>query len=118
MINPRVFGKANRRIDSRDSQSASIFEEFRKDEEGKFIAMQALRRLIRKTNARYILLSYSSGGRTTKQELSDIINETGKLLKIVEVDYKKNVMANMRWTNRWISSSEKHLEYLFLMEKS
>lgn len=114
---PVVFGKVNRRIDSRDTESASVFEEFRKDEDGKFIAMKALRKLIQQTNAHYILLSYSSGGRATKQELSDIINEFGKLLKIVEIDYKKNVMANMRWTNDWISSDEKYHEYLFLMEK-
>jgi adenine-specific DNA-methyltransferase len=114
---PEIFGKVNRRVDSRDLESASVFEEFRKDENGKFLAMKALRKLIQETNARYILLSYSSGGRATKQELSDIINESGKLLKIVEIDYKKNVMANMRWTNDWINSDDKHHEYLFLMEK-
>ena len=115
---PEVFGKVNRRVDSRDSESASVFEEFRKDADGKFLAMKALRELIEKTSAQYILLSYSSGGRATKQELSDIIQETGKLLKVVEVDYKKNVMANMRWTNDWINSDGKYHEYLFLMERS
>ncbi|HED37968.1 MAG TPA: DNA methyltransferase [Ignavibacteria bacterium] len=115
---PELFGKVNRRVDSRDLESASIFEEFRKDEDGKFLATKALRELIEKTNAHYILLSYSSGGRATKQELSDIIQETGKLLKVVEVDYKKNVMANMRWTNDWVNSDGKYHEYLFLMEKT
>ena len=115
---PEIFGKVNRRVDSRDLESASVFEEFRKDEDGKFLAMKALRKLIQETDARYILLSYSSGGRATKQELSDIINESGKLLKIVEIDYKKNVMANMRWTNDWINSDGKYHEYLFLMEKT
>lgn len=62
-------------------------------------------------------MSYSSGGRATKQELNDIINESGKLLKAVEINYKKNVMANMRWTNEWINSDEKYHEYLFLMQK-
>lgn len=114
---PVVFGKANRREDSRDHISASIFEEFRKDKNDSFIAMQALRRLIQETKSRYILLSYSSGGRATKQELSDIINESGKLLKAVEIDYKKNVMGNMRWTNEWVNSDGKHHEFLFLMEK-
>lgn len=100
---PVVFGKVNRREDSRDQVAASVFEEFRRDENGSFIAMQALRSLIQKTMSRYILLSYSSGGRATKQELNDIINESGKLLKAVEIDYKKNVMGNMRWTNEWIN---------------
>lgn len=115
---PEVFGKANRRIDSRDGVAASIFEEFRRNDGGSFIAMEALKKLIQTTNSRYILLSYSSGGRATKQELNEIINESGKLLKVVDIDYKKNVMANMRWTNEWINSDGKHHEYLFLMEKN
>ena len=114
---PKLFGKANRREDSRDEVAASVFEEFRKDEEGNFIAMNAIRRLIHETNAGYILLSYSSGGRATKEELHDILNTEGKLIKAVEINYKKNVMGNMRWTNEWVNSDGKYLEYLFLMEK-
>ncbi len=114
---PKLFGKVNRREDSRDDVAASVFEEFRKDDNGHFIAMQAIKTLINQTNSRYILLSYSSGGRATKEELFDIINSTGKLLKVIEIDYKKNVMGQMRWTNEWVNSDGKYLEYLFLMEK-
>lgn len=114
---PEVFGKVNRRVDSRDHIATSVFEEFRKDENGSFLAMRAIRKLIQETKAKYILLSYSSGGRATKQELHDIIHESGTLLKAIEIDYKKNVMANMRWTHEWINSDEKYHEYLFLMEK-
>lgn len=114
---PNIFGKANRREDSRDSVQASIFEEFRKDPDGHFMAMKALERLINETHSRYILLSYSSGGKATKNELTDIMNQSGKMLKAIEIDYKKNVMSNMRWTNEWINSDGKYHEYLFLMEK-
>ena len=114
---PILFGKANRREDSRDTADSSVFEEFRRNENGHFIAMEALRKLITETHSRYILLSYSSGGRANKQELSDIMNESGKMLKAIEIDYKKNVMGNMRWTNEWINSDGKYHEYLFLMEK-
>jgi adenine-specific DNA-methyltransferase len=114
---PTIFGKANRREDSRDSVQGSVFEEFRKDNDGHFIAMNALGNLIEKTKSHYILLSYSSGGRATKGELNDIISESGKLLKAIEIDYQKNVMSNMRWTNEWINSDGKYHEYLFLMEK-
>jgi len=115
---PKLFGKANRREDTRDVVATSIFEEFRKNKDGAFIAMHALDKLIQKTNSKYILLSYSSGGRTTKEELNDIVNRSGKLLKAIEIDYKKNVMGNMRWTNDWINSDGKYLEYLFLMKKN
>ncbi|MCC7437838.1 MAG: DNA adenine methylase [Armatimonadetes bacterium] len=114
---PKLFGKVNRREDSRDEVAASVFEEFRRDEKGCFIAMQAIQKLIHRTNSKYILLSYSSGGRATKEELFDIINSAGKLIRALEIDYKKNVMGQMRWTNEWVNSDGKHLEYLFLMEK-
>ncbi len=114
---PELFGKANRRVDSKDTVAASIFEEFRKDQDGNFIAMKAIDKLIALTNARYILLSYSSGGRATKNELFEIINSHGTLLKTIEIDYKRNVMANMKWTNEWTNSDDKYKEYLFLMEK-
>jgi len=115
---PQLFGKANRREDSRDDVAASVFEEFRKDNDGRFIAMKAIQKLLEETNAQYILLSYSSGGRATKEELFEILNTNGKLLKATEIDYKKNVMGNMRWTNEWVNSDGKYCEYLFLLEKN
>jgi len=114
---PQIFGKANRREDSRDTVEVSVFEEFRKNDQRHFIATEALGKLIKETQSHYILLSYSSGGRATKEELNDIISGSGKLLKAIEIDYTQNVMANMRWTNDWINSAGKHHEYLFLMEK-
>jgi adenine-specific DNA-methyltransferase len=114
---PVLFGKANRREDSRDDCCGSIFEEFRKNETGDFLAMEALRKLINETKTHYLLLSYSSGGRATKQQLLDIISDSGKLIEIKVINHKKNVMSNMRSTSEWINSDGKHNEYLFLMEK-
>lgn len=114
---PELFGKANRRIDSRDTVSTSIFEEFRRNENGQFIAMNALDKLIEKANCKYILLSYSSGGRATKEELYEIINKHGKLLDAIEFDYKKNVMSKMFWSREWTNQIDSHKEYLFFMRK-
>lgn len=114
---PRVFGKANRREDSRDTAFPCIFEEFKRDESNKFIAMRAIERLITNTNARYILLSYSSGGRASKQELQKIISLNGRLLDAREIDYKKNVMSAMRWSYEWVNDDNTHKEYLFLLER-
>ena len=36
----------------------------------------------------------------------------------MEINYKKNIMASMRWTNEWLNSNDAHKEYLFLMEKT
>lgn len=115
---PEVFGKANRRIDSKDNIALSVFEEYKKDENNHFIAVEAIRSLIKKANSQYILLSYSSGGRATFEELLDILNTEGFLLNIYEIDYKKNVMANMKWTNEWTNTaSNNHKEFMFLLKK-
>ncbi len=115
---PALFGKANRREDTRDNLSLSIFEEFKKNKNGNFIALEALRKLIKETQARYLLLSYSSGGRATQTQLMDIIEEFGELLQIKKIDYRKNVMSAMCSTNEWLNSDDKHYEYLFLMKKT
>ena len=114
---PQVFGKANRREDTRDTISASIFEEYKRNDYGNFIAMQAIKELIEQTNSHYILLSYGSGGRATKEELNSILCSNGKVISAREINYKKNVMSNMRWTNEWINSDNPYKEYLFLVEK-
>ena len=115
---PEVFGKAKRRKDTSDVISASVFEEFRKNEGGKFIAVEAIEKLLQATNAHWIILSYSSGGRATAENLNDVISNCGTLLDVVEIDYKKNVMADMKWTNEWIKDAvEPNKEFLFLIEK-
>jgi len=115
---PKLFGKARRREDTSDVIAGSVFEEFRKNRSGRFLAVEAIERLIKSTNARWILLSYSSGGRATAQELNGVLSECGIILDFIEVDYKKNVMAEMKWTNEWIRDSQRpHREFLFLIEK-
>jgi adenine-specific DNA-methyltransferase len=64
---PEIFGKAKRRTDTSDTIAGSVFEEFRKSESGRFIVIEAIEKLIKETQANYILLSYSSGGRATAQ---------------------------------------------------
>lgn len=115
---PTLFGKANRRIDSRDLNNPSVFESYLQ-EEGRFVALTSLDRLIANTSARYILLSYSSGGRVSQKELLDLLDCHGQIKKILEIDYKRNIMAQMRYTNQWVKTLEpkKHFEYLFLLEK-
>lgn len=115
---PAVFGTANRREDSRDTSSPSVFEDYRKSESGKFIALEALENMIEIANCRYLMLSYSSGGRATFEELKQILNNNGKLLKVAEIEYARNVMANMRTTNQWVDLNPKpNIEYIFLLEK-
>ncbi|MGC9260563.1 MAG: DNA adenine methylase [Phycisphaerae bacterium] len=115
---PDLFGKAARRRDTSDTIAGSVFEDFRRSSSGRFIAVEAIERLIRCTNARWIILSYSSGGRATADDLTSALRSSGKVLKVLEVDYKKNVMAGMKWTNEWVrDAQEPNREFLFLIEK-
>jgi len=115
---PTLFGKAKRRTDTSDMVAGSVFEDFRKGNSGRFVAIEAIERMIKEIRAEYVILSYSSGGRATASELNDVMNSYGRVLKIEEIDYKKNVMATMRWTNAWIKDVEaRNTEFLFLVEK-
>lgn len=115
---PTLFGKANRRADTSDTLSSSVFEDFRRNGDGRFIVVEAIERLLRETKTRHIILSYSSGGRATAAELNNVINSAGKLIEVVEVDYKRNVMGAMRWTHEWVREAEEsNREFLFLIKK-
>ena len=116
---PVLFGKANRRKDTSDTVAASVFEAFRRNDEGNFIAVEAIENLIAATRARWIILSYSSGGRATARALNDVMRRNGELVDVVALNYKKNVMAGMKWTNEWLRDAEEpNREFLFLLEKT
>ena len=113
-----LFGKAKRRTDTSDKVASSVFEEFRRNGNGRFLAVEAIERLIRMVPAKWLILSYSSGGRATASELNDVIRAHGKLLDVIEIAYQRNVMAGMRWTNEWLRDAElPNREFLFLIEK-
>lgn len=115
---PEIFGKAKRRADTSDTIAGSVFEDFRKNETGKFIAIEAIEKLIRQTPAHYIILSYSSGGRATAHELNAVLNDYGRVIEIEKISYRKNAMSAMKWTSNWAKEiDEENFEYLFLMEK-
>ncbi len=117
---PELFGKAKRRTDTSDTIAASVFEEFRRSPtSGRFQAVEAIERLINETSARWIILSYGSGGRATAEEMNDVLSGSSKIVDVIEVDYKRNVMARMKWTNDWIREAEEpNREFLFLLENS
>ncbi|MGD0093024.1 MAG: DNA adenine methylase [Planctomycetota bacterium] len=115
---PELFGKAKRRTDSSDTIAGSVFEDFRRNDSGRFIVVEAIERLVRETQAQWIILSYSSGGRATAGELNDVLSSSGKIVETVEIDYKRNVMAGMKWTNEWVRDAEvPNREFLFLIER-
>ena len=114
---PKLFGAARRREDTRDRISGSVFEEFRRGSDGSYMAVSAIRRLLKEVKADHIILSYSSGGRATAEELMDAIEDAGKLVDILKINHKRNVMTGMRWTHEWVKESAENVEFIFHIEK-
>jgi adenine-specific DNA-methyltransferase len=115
---PKLFGAACRREDSSDTVGGSVFEDFRRSLSGRFVVVEAIERLIQLTKSPNIILSYSSGGRATAQELTDILSANGEVIDVIKMSHKKNVMAHMKWTNDWLRDVDsEHIEYLFMLRK-
>ena len=115
---PRLFGAACRREDSSDTVGGSVFEDFRRGLSGRFVVVEAIERLIQLTKSPNIVLSYSSGGRATAHELTDILSASGDVDDIIKLSHKKNVMAHMKWTNDWLRDVDsENIEYLFMLRK-
>jgi adenine-specific DNA-methyltransferase len=115
---PKLFGKACRREDSRDGVNPSLFESYERGPDGQFVATNQIFRLLREARSPVIYLSYSSGGRATRACLMDAISSAGSLRKMIEIDYKRNVMADMAWTGDWLrETGEPHREFLFVIDK-
>lgn len=110
---PELFGKVNRRQDSRDNDDC-VFESYKK-KKNKFLVEIAFEKLLKNTKAHYVLFSYSSLGRVSKSNLLDILGRY-KIKYKYEIDYKKNVMAEMKSTRQWVNEKS-NKEFLFLIEK-
>lgn len=116
---PDTFGAARRRADSSDTLAASEFEEFRRNPAtGRFLAVEALDKLLARTDTPYIMLSYSSDGRATAAEIDEVLRANGTLLSTAVVDYKRNVMSGMVWTGAWLREVQtRNQEFIFLLQK-
>ncbi|HAX61449.1 MAG TPA: DNA methyltransferase [Elusimicrobia bacterium] len=118
---PNLVGASNRREDASDTISSSVFEDFRKTENGKYIVSEAIKKLIVNTSARYVILSYSNEGRSTYNEIIEMFDDLKLKYDVLEIDYKKNVMAGMVWTKEWLNgtaeNNQRNIEYLFFISR-
>ena len=115
---PEVFGACNRRKDTSDKVATSVFESFKKDDKtGEYITSIKIKELIQNTNAKCVILSYSSSGRTNKKSLQKILNALNYNFLFYEFDYKKNIMHSLQSTNEW-TNHHKNKEYLIIIDKT
>jgi adenine-specific DNA-methyltransferase len=113
---PELFGVNGRRSDSRD-EGSSIFEEFRTNDKGKYIAVEAIEKLIKMTPNKIVMFSYSSGGRATKEQLLQIFEENSNSYKIQEISHGHNVMKNMSSTGEFLRNQDSHKEFLIKLNR-
>ncbi len=112
---PQVFGKCNRRTDTKDHNNINPFEDFRKTN-GRYNSDIAIEKLIKNTNAKYILFSYNTNGRTSIENLKRILNKYLDIKENIKIEYKKNIMASMNSNKNWQNSLENY-EILVMGEK-
>lgn len=112
---PSVFGKCNRRIDTKDHFNINHFEDFRKTN-GRYNSDIAIENLVKSTNAKYILFSYNTNGRTSVKNLTKIISNFFTIKESIKIPYKKNIMAYMNENKSWQNDLENY-EILILGEK-
>lgn len=105
---PATFGRVGRPEHTRDKFNQSPFEDI--DDQ-----LPNLQKLIQKTTSQYILLSYNNNGGINTDIFFDWLHTNYKV-KIQTIDYRKNVMSTMRWTNNW-SNDKVNKEYLILIEQ-
>lgn len=115
---PALAGAAARRADAGDVGAASEFEDFRRDGSGRFRVLASIERLIRKARARWVLLSYGNAGRVTREDLLETVRGLGLQVTVKGIDYRRNVMASMKWTGEWTAhDAAPTREMLFLIGK-
>lgn len=117
---PSVQGRAARRADCSDPTSSSIFEEYhRNPESGRWIALEAMERALRSARCAYLLLSYSSQGRVSRDDLAGMISDLGYEFRVFEKSHRDHVMRSMQWTGQWSQIPSGRLsEYLILIGKA
>ena len=111
---PELFGKANRRVDTKDTLVCNPYEDFRSG-----VAINEIRKLLETTlntiKIKYVLLSYSNNGIVKKQDIEKIIKDNGWKHEIFGTSYKENVMAKMKKDGKYIPKKDDNKEYLFLI---
>jgi len=109
---PEIFGKANRRLDSKDN--TDDFERNKKE-----IILPLFEKLFRETNSRYILFSYSNKGLVSKEEMEQIFENQNLEYQFNIVSHQENTQSTSATKEgKWKDYEPTELkEYLILVKK-
>ena len=110
---PDVFGEANRRLDSK--KNTDDFERNKIE-----IVLPLIDRLIKETNSKYILFSYSNKGLVSKESFEKLFTINNYNYCFYEIDHQNNTQSTSASKERkWVDYDEniKLKEYLILITK-
>jgi len=110
---PEIGGAANRRKDSSDKIKGVISDYENVDYE---FVKQQIENLIQNLNVKYLMFSYNNKGKVTIEDLDNIFGKY-KIISKETIEYKENVMKNMKWENKWQFDNSKNYEYLYFIQK-
>jgi adenine-specific DNA-methyltransferase len=116
---PETYGRANRRVDTSDRRMENDFEDFRiNPRTGQFLTYEAISTVLDRLTCNALVLSYSTEGRIPVDSLAGLLETWGEIRHITAVDYRRNVMSAMRWTNEWAKdTSRRHQELVFSVSR-
>lgn len=116
---PELFGKSLRPLDTKDNFYYNPFEDFRKTDEGEFIALNTIIDLINNLKCNKFILSYSFGNTIFDKDFIEKLGDLFKLQQIYSQEHKRNVMSYLKKTGEYINENTqgKNLEYLIVMNK-
>lgn len=110
---PELKGAANRRKDSSDLVDGAISDFENTDYD---FVRKKIETLVDNLNTKYFMFSYNNKSRVDISDL-DIIFSKYTILNKEVIEYKENVMKNMKWENKWQFDNNTNYEFLYFVKK-
>lgn len=110
---PLISGAANRRTDSSDKVDGAISDFENTDYE---YVKNKIETLIDNLNTKYFMFSYNNKSKVSIDDIDKLFSKY-KIINKEVIEYKENVMKNMKWENVWQYDNSKNYEYLYFVKK-
>lgn len=110
---PELMGAANRRIDSSDTVDGALSDFESTDYE---FVKKSIENLVDNLNTKYFMFSYNNKSRVSIDDLDSIFSKYNIINKEI-IEYKENVMKNMKWENKWQYDNSVNYEFLYFVKK-
>ena len=112
---PELIGKIKKRIDANVENTFSTFEDYRKDENDKFLAQTAIESLFLNSKSKFVLFSYNTNSRVPVPNIIDFLTVNNFHFTLYSFEYRKNIMASMVSSEDWMSLKDKTNQEIMIL---